>query len=241
MSFLPVRIRRVARRLGRAPLFTAIAVLTLALGIGANTAIFTVVRGVLLKPLPFPEPDRLVGVWHSAPGMNFPIMNQSPATYLNYREENRTFEDIAMWDTWSVSVTGVGEPERIRSFMVADGMLPILRVEPVLGRRFTADDMQPGAAPTIVLGDDFARTRYPNGDAVGQTIIVDGRATAIIGVLPEGFRFPASDPDFWQPLTIDRATSNRSQSYLRVMGRLAPGTTPDAAVEQMNAVALDLE
>src|SRR5688572_8212272 len=106
MQPLLSRLRRVFRRLFRAPLFTAVAVTTLALGIGANTAIFSVVNGVLLKPLPFNEAERLVGVWHTAPGLGFPVMNQSPATYFIYRDENRTFEDIALWDNFSVSVTG---------------------------------------------------------------------------------------------------------------------------------------
>src|SRR5687767_2883522 len=98
MPLVPMRIRRVGRRLLRAPLFTSVAALTLALGIGANTAIFSVVRGVLLKPLPFHEPDRLVGVWHSAPGLGIPRLNQGPATYILYRESGNTFEDIALWD-----------------------------------------------------------------------------------------------------------------------------------------------
>src|SRR5687768_3685686 len=98
MPIVPVRLRLVGRRLFRAPLFTAVAVLTLGLGVGANTAIFSVVNGVLLKSLPFHEPERLVGVWHSAPGMNLPMLNQSPATYFVYRDDGQTFEDIGMWD-----------------------------------------------------------------------------------------------------------------------------------------------
>src|SRR3982750_2349635 len=103
MPIFPTRFRRVTRRLARVPLFTSVAVATLALGIGANTAIFSVVRGVLLKPLPFAEADRLVGVWHTATGLNFPLVNMSPAFYFTYREEGRTFEDIGMWDDTSVS------------------------------------------------------------------------------------------------------------------------------------------
>src|SRR4051794_35752728 len=106
MRFLSQRMRLVARRLSRAPLFTSVSVITLAVGIGANAAIFSVVNGVLLKPLPFQEPDRLVGVWHTAPGMNIKLLNQSPATYLTYRDDSRTLEDIAMWDTSMASVTG---------------------------------------------------------------------------------------------------------------------------------------
>src|SRR5262245_6023569 len=120
----PARLRLVSRRLGRAPLFTSMAVATLALGIGANTAIFSVIRGVLLKPLPFAEPDRLIGVWHSAAGIGIPLLNQSPSFYLTYRDANRTFEDTAVWDTTAVAVTGTGEPERVAAIQVSDGILP---------------------------------------------------------------------------------------------------------------------
>ena len=100
MKLVPVRLGRILRRLARAPLFTFVSVLTLALGIGANTAIFSVIQGVLLKPLPFDHPDELVGVWHSAPGLGVPLLNQAPAFYLTYREEGRTFEDSGLWDTY---------------------------------------------------------------------------------------------------------------------------------------------
>src|SRR3954467_13398989 len=124
MSIIRSRPGRTVRRVLRAPLFSVVAVLTLGLGIGANPAIFSVVNGVLLKPLPYPEADRLVGVWHTAPGMNIPVLNQSPATSFAYREEGRVFEDIGLWDNTSVSVTGTGEPERIQALLVTDGTLP---------------------------------------------------------------------------------------------------------------------
>ena len=113
-------VRFAIRVLIRQPVFLIIAVLTLALAIGANTAIFSVVNGVLLKPLPFQDPDSLVGVWHTAPGLGAPIMNQSPATYLTYRDEGKTFEDIGLWDNGAVSVTGVGEPERVQALIEAN-------------------------------------------------------------------------------------------------------------------------
>src|SRR5512133_2013306 len=100
---------------------------THAVGIGANTAIFSVVYAVLLKPMPFDQPERLVGVWHTAPGMNIPLLNQGPATYLTYREENRVFEQIGLWDGGSVSITGRGEPEKVEVLMVTDSTLPALR------------------------------------------------------------------------------------------------------------------
>jgi putative ABC transport system permease protein len=139
------------RRLVRAPLFTSVAVVTLGLGIGANTAIFSVVRGVLLKPLPFDQPETLVGVWHTAPGIGVPLLNQAPAFYLTYREEGRTFEDIGLWDTTAVAVTGIGEPERVTALEVTDGTLAVLRVQPALGRRFTAEDDSPRTPERVML------------------------------------------------------------------------------------------
>ena len=121
MALSSNRLTRSVRRLLRAPLFTTVAIVTLAVGIGANTAIFSVVNGVLLKPLPFDEPDRLVGVWHTAPGVNIPLLNMGPSNYFVYRDESRTFEDIGMWDGTSVSITGSGEPERVLAMYVSDG------------------------------------------------------------------------------------------------------------------------
>src|SRR4029079_14335804 len=160
---IPARLRLVARRLVRAPLFTSMAVATLALGIGANTAIFSVIRGVQLKPLPFAEPERLIGVWHTAPGIGLPLLNQSPSFYLTYRETNRTFEDTGIWQTWAVAVTGTGEPERVAALSITDGILPILRVQPMLGRRFTADDDSPKSPERVMLAHAFWQKRF-SGD-----------------------------------------------------------------------------
>lgn len=133
-------MKHVVRRLLKSPVFTVVTLVTLAVGIGANTAIFSVVSGVLLKPLPFPEPDQLVAIWQTAPGINLKEVNASPATYFTYREEGQVFQDIGLWNSGAVSLTGSAEPERVDALFVTDGTLPILGVRPALGRLFTRQD-----------------------------------------------------------------------------------------------------
>ncbi|MCP5119756.1 MAG: multidrug ABC transporter substrate-binding protein, partial [bacterium] len=155
MQFFGINLRYCLRRLARAPLFTLVAAITLAVGIGANTSIFSVVNGVLLKPLPFEEPERLVGVWHKAPGIGIDSLNQGPAFHLTYLEENRSFEELGMWSSMSVSVTGRAEPERVRALRVTEGILPALRVQPMLGRRFSALDDSVGSPETVILSHAY--------------------------------------------------------------------------------------
>ena len=147
--------RFALRGLLRAPGFTVITIGTLALGIGATTAIFTVVNGVLLKPLPFEDPDALVGIWHSSPGQGVSDLNSSNGMYFTYRDENRVFEDIGFWGEEPISVTGLGEPEELPGMRVTVGLLPLLRVEPMLGRRFTEEDDAPGAPETVMLSHAY--------------------------------------------------------------------------------------
>ena len=222
----------MVRRLWRAPVFTAVAVLTLGVGIGANTAIFSVVYGVLLKPLPFYQPDRLVGVWHTAPGMNFPIMNQSPATYLTYRDESRVFEHIGLWQGAAVSITGTGEPERVTALRVTDGVLPALHVVPILGRHFSADDDSPRAPERVILSNAYWQRKFGSDPAiVGRGIVVDGRPQEIIGVLPDGFSFLGRQPQLLLPLRLNRAEVFIGNFSFQAVGRLKPGVT----LEQANA------
>ena len=148
MRPLTTQLKYVLRKLAKAPGFTIVSILTLALGIGANTAIFSVVNGVLLKPLPFEDPEDLVGVWHTATGLGFDNVNQSPALYFQYREESQVFEDVGMWDNTRVSVTGLEEPERVDAMMVTDGVFPLLRIRPFLGRSFAAENDSPAPART---------------------------------------------------------------------------------------------
>jgi putative ABC transport system permease protein len=232
MALLPARLRRTVRRLFRTPVFAAVAILTLALGIGANTAIFSVVNGVLLKPLPFNAPDRLVGVWHAAPGMNIPLLNQSPATYFTYRDEGRVFEDIGMWDNTSVSVTGAGEPERIEALLVTDGTLGVLRVEPLLGRRFSREDDSPGTPERAILTHAYWQRKFgADQGVVGRQVTIDGTPREIIGVLPPGFTFLGTNPQVVLPFRFNRAEVFIGNFSYQAVARLKPGAT----IEQANA------
>ena len=183
-------IRQVLRRLGKAPLFTSITLLTLAVGIGANTVVFSVVEGVLLKPLGYPHPEQLIGVWHSAPGVNLPELPMGAFQYFTYRDQNKTFEDIGCYRTDSLTVTGFGQPEHLDSIDVTDGALPLLGVKPVLGRLFSRQDDQPSAPKTVILSYGYWQRRFAGSNAaIGRSITIDGTSREIIGVLPRSFHF----------------------------------------------------
>src|SRR5262245_32153788 len=191
-------LRYAARMLRKNPGFTAVAALTLALGIGANTAIFSVVECVLLKPLPYPHPKELVTVRLIAHGLSVKDLILSPSTYFILREQGGAFQDIGIYAYYtgnkgnrnSVNVTGLGEPERVHALGVTDGLLPILGVTPLLGRFFTRADDSPDSAETAILTYGYWSRKFAGDPSViGRTIEVDGRPRAIIGVLPESFRF----------------------------------------------------
>ena len=221
------------RRLAKTPLFTAITILTIAIGIGANTAIFSVINSVLLKPLPYPDPERLVAVSHSAPGLNITDLNASPSTYFTYREENRTFVDTGIWQGGSVSVTGIAEPEQIDALDVTDGVLPTLGVRPLLGRWFTRKDDSPGGPETVILSWGYWQRRFGGDPSIlGRRLIVDGVAREVVGVMPRDFRFMNRKAQMFLPLQLDRAkTFSIADFSYQGVARLKPGVT----LEQANA------
>ena len=233
--------RFAMRGLFRAPAFTVIMVGTLALGIGATTAIFSVVNGVLLKPLPFEDADELIGV-----GM-FPrltgISSLSTAQYFTYRDENRVFEDIGFWDDRQVSVTGVAEPEQLSAILVTAGLLPLLRVQPVIGRRFTEEDDSPDSPETVMLSHAYWQRQFgADPGVVGSTLRVDGRPREILGVLPPQLTLPWQETAIYLPYQLDQAEAYFGGLTHQAIARLLPGATieqADADVERMMPMSVE--
>jgi putative ABC transport system permease protein len=219
-------MRQIARRLLRTPGFTAITLVTLAIGIGANTAIFSVIDTVLLRPLPYKDPGLIVGVWHTAPGIHIPMLNAAPSTYFTYREEGRAFEKTGLWNRTTASVTGVGQPEEVSSLDVTVETLPILGVQPAVGRWFTQGEDSPGGAETVILSHEYAERRFGGSkSAIGKGLIVDGKASEVIGVMPRGFRFLDEKPAVIRPLQLDRTKVLLGNFSYRQVARLKPGVT----------------
>src|SRR5215813_5840190 len=161
-------LKHIFRRLVWSPMFTAVALITLALGIGANTAIFSVVNGVLIKPLPFPRPQELLGIWHVAPGIKPSLgdVNCSPTMYFTYRDENRTFQEFGLWSNGGASITGVAEPEQVQALFVTYGTLQALGVQPVVGRWFSQADDTPGSEETIMLTHGYWQRLFGSDTSV---------------------------------------------------------------------------
>ena len=223
-------LRYAVRILWKRPGFAATAVLTLALGIGATAAIFSVVYGVLLKPLPFHEPERLVTLRQHAP--HGAGTNQGPTTYLTYRESQRAFEAIGAWDPAEVSITGGGDPERVQALLVSAATLPLLRVQPVLGRLFSAEDDAPGQPLRVVLTNGYWQRRFGGTtNVVGQLLAIDGRPGEVIGVLPSSFKFLRTRPDVVLPLPLDVNASRGISFGFQALARLKP----DVTLAQANA------
>lgn len=226
------QLKHVFRRLRRTPMFTAITVITLAAGIGGNTVVFSVLEGVLLKPLPYPRSEELVGVWHNAPGLQINDLNMAPSNYFIYREQGKTLQDIGLYDGDSVSVTGVAEPEQVPAMRVTDATLPLLGIPPLLGRTFTKEDDSPGAPETVILTYGYWRHKF-GGDpsAIGKTLMVDGKSRQIIGVMPQRFRFlDQDDLALLTPFQFDRNKIFLGNFSYEGLGRLKPGVT----LQQLN-------
>lgn len=201
-------MRYALRRLLRTPLFTSVAVVTLALGIGATSAIFSVVRAVLIEPLPYVHPEALVDVTHRAPGANFPDAGSAPFLYFTYRDRSASFDGIGLFSWVRHVVTGLGAPEDATALNVTADVLPMVGVRPAIGRWFSPADDEPASDPTMLISDGWWRARL-GGDpaAVGRRVVVDGVSREVIGVMPASFRFIDRDASLILPLQLDRAAA----------------------------------
>jgi predicted permease len=224
-------LRYGARVLRRNPGFALVALLTLAIGIGANTAVFTVVNSVLLKPLPYPDSDELVAVWNRAPGAPGLAdvsggLRLSLSMYVTYAENNRAFEHVGVWYVGTGAVTGRREPEQVRTVFMTDGVLQALAVPPRFGRWLSREDQMPASAATVMLTYGYWQRRFGSApDVVGQTITIDNRPRQIVGVMPRGFRVVDADADVILPVVIDRSRLIRPGFGFLGVARLKPGVT----------------
>ncbi len=225
------QLKQVLRRLSRTPMFTAVTLITLAAGVGANTVIFSVLEGILLKPLQYPSSEQLIAISHAAPGLNVTELPGAPSNYFIYRDQNRSFQDIGMMTGDSVSITGVAEPEQVQALFVTDGMISIFGIQPMLGRGFTKQDDTPNNPDTVILLNGYWQHKF-GGDrnVLGQTIKVDGKPRQIVGVMPKSFHIlDQPDPALLIPFQFDRAKTTLGNFSYFTIARLKPGVTIEQA------------
>src|SRR3954468_23278508 len=230
-------IRYAIRMLAKSPAFTFIAVLTLALAIGANTAIFSVVNAVLLRPLPYPDAEQLVQVFGNQPTL--PEAPTSPANFLEWRAENQVFTHIATYVGQGLNLTGTDKPERVIGARVSADLFQLLGVQPALGRDFTAEEDRDGGNRVAILSYEFWQHRFAGDpNAIGRTITMSDQTYTIVGVMPRGFAFPSTRAQVWTPVAFNSAErATRDTNFIDVVARLKPGVSLEQAQANMNAVA----
>ncbi|HEY2293363.1 MAG TPA: ABC transporter permease [Thermoanaerobaculia bacterium] len=240
---LASQVRHAFRRLRGSPGFALLCVLTLAVGIGAVATVFSVVNGVLLDPLPYPQPDRLVSLSHTAPGLNLPHMPQSPATYLLYQRESRALASVGLYHDVQVNFTGGPSPERLTGATVTPSLLRLMGVAPALGREFTEEDARPPDGARVALLSDRLWRRSFGADrrVLGRAVRLDGVPYEIIGVMRPGFDFPLTETDLWIPLAIDPAKAPLGEFSFTGVGRLAAGASSERAQSELNGMIAGLE
>jgi putative ABC transport system permease protein len=241
------------RMLMKKPGFTLVALVALALGIGANTAIFSVVNAVLLRPLPFDKPERLVMVWGSAPQLGFDVLPATAAESLEWREQNHVFDEVAAFKSWAWNMTGRGGPEQVWGARVSAGLFPALGVKPILGRTFSPEEDRVGGAKVIVMGHGLWQRSFGSDPSIiGKTVTLNNQSYTVVGVMPQGFKFPGGEnmlsglqfspkTELWEPMAFtEEELSNRGTHNLAVIARLKPEATIEQARSEMTSIAAHL-
>jgi len=234
-------LRYGLRMLVKNPGFTAVAIIALAVGIGANTAIFSVVNTVLLRPLPYKDPERLVMVFEDS--SKHPRDTPTAANYIDWRDQNQVFESMAAITDQSFNLTGVGDPERITGYQVSASLFPMLGVSPQLGRWFTPDEDQAGANRVVIMSHRLWQRRF-GGDPniVGKALTLNGWSVTLVGIMPADFRFHTQEDELWEPIAFSQEDQqDRSAHYLDVVARLKPGVTLSQAQGEMSTIAARLQ
>jgi len=236
-------LRFAVRTLAKKPAFTAIVVVALALGIGANTAIFSVVNTVLLQPLPYKDPDRLVIVWEDASVIGFAFNTPSAANFFDWQKQAHTFEGLAATARQSFNLTNSGEPERLDGRRVSGNLFQLLGVEPQLGRWFVPEDDRVGANRVVMLSDGLWQRRFSSDRSIiGRTLTLNGEEYTVAGVMPERFEFPSHDDQLWVPFAFtSEQAENRGRHFLEVVARINQGVTLEQARAEMTTIAARLE
>ena len=244
MNHLLQDARHGLRSFLKTPGFVAVAVATLALGIGANTAIFSVVNAVLIRPLPYPSSERLITLWNKYPKMGLSQAAISGPDFVDRSESSRVFEQVGAVTDASLNLTGGGDPERIRGVRVTAGLFQVLGVQPALGRAYRPEEDRPGAEPVVVVSHGLFERRFGGDRAwVGRSILLNGKNHTLVGVMPAGFAYPSPKTEMWVPLALSAEQVNPSQrgnEYLAAVARLKPGVTVAAAQTEMDRITVKI-
>ena len=226
------------RSLRKSPGYAAVTILTLALGIGANTAIFSVVNGVILKPLPYPSPERLDVHHQSVPGLGFDQFWVSAPEFLEFAESNRSFQQVGAYRAGAVNLGTPDQPRRVNSAVITSELMPVLGVAPIRGRQFTREDTLPGAEDVAMLSSELWRSAFGGDETVvGRAIPIDGAPTRIVGIMPPGYDVHDQRVQVWLPLTLDPANpGGRGGHFLYLVGRLRDGVTLAQATADLESM-----
>jgi putative ABC transport system permease protein len=245
-------LRYGVRVLLKKPAFSLVAVLMLALGIGANAAVFSVVNAVILRPFPYEESDRLVMIWEAQPSQGLPFMFASPPNYADWREQNRSFEELAAFTSRDFFLAQGDEPVRVSGAQISASLLPLLRVAPTLGRAFTPEEDGPGGPLAVLLSQKLWQSRFgADPGVVGRSVTIDNQSYRVVGVMPQSFKFPPAialegntptqQAELWTPLATDMKAGQRGAHFMTVIGRLKPGVTIESASADLSTTASRLE